>query len=103
MNPNSSYYLSFNVGYPNAYDRAFGRDGGSIMVHGACSSAGCFSMTDEQIAEIYAIAREAFAGGQRAIQMQSLPFRMNAENLAKHVDPNMAFLSAIEGRRGLFR
>ena len=92
MNPNSSYYLSFNVGYPNAYDRAFGRDGGSIMVHGACSSAGCFSMTDEQIAEIYAIARESFAGGQRAIQMQSLPFRMNAENLAKHrADPNMAF------------
>ena len=43
----------------------------SIMVHGACSSAGCFSMTDEQIAEIYAIAREAFAGGQNAIQMQS--------------------------------
>ena len=92
MNPNSSYYLSFNVGYPNAYDRAFGRDGGSIMVHGACSSAGCFSMTDDQIAEIYAIARESFAGGQRAIQMQSLPFRMTAENLAKHrSDPNMPF------------
>jgi len=67
MNPNSSYYLSFNVGYPNAFDRAHGRGGGLIMVHGACSSAGCFSMTDDQIAEIYAIARESFAGGQRAI------------------------------------
>ena len=66
MNPNSNYYLSFNVGYPNAYDRAYGRTGGTIMVHGACSSAGCFSMTDQQIAEIYAIAREAFNGGQRA-------------------------------------
>ena len=71
MNPNSHYYLSFNVGYPNAYDRAYGRTGGDIMVHGICSSAGCFSMTDAQIAEIYAIAREAFNGGQRAIQMQS--------------------------------
>ena len=92
MNPNSAYYLSFNVGYPNAYDRAHGYSGGSIMVHGACSSAGCFSMTDEQIAEIYAIAREAFGGGQRAIQLQSLPFRMNADNLAKHrFDPNMKF------------
>ena len=92
MNPNSAYYLSFNVGYPNAYDRAYGRTGGSIMVHGACSSAGCFSMTDQQIAEIYAIAREGFAGGQRAIQMQSMPFRMTAENLAKHrADPNIAF------------
>ena len=92
MNPNSAYYLSFNVGYPNAYDRAHGYSGGSIMVHGACSSAGCFSMTDDQIAEIYAVAREAFGGGQRAIQMQSLPFRMTAENLAKHrFDPNMKF------------
>ena len=92
MNPNSNYYLSFNVGYPNAYDRVHEHGGGSIMVHGACSSAGCFSMTDEQIAEIYAIAREGFAGGQRAIQMQSFPFRMSVENLAKHrADPNIAF------------
>jgi len=92
MNPNSNYYLSYNVGYPNAYDRAFGRTGGTIMVHGACSSAGCFSMTDSQIAEIYAIAREAFNGGQREIQMQSYPFHMTAENLAKHrLDPNADF------------
>lgn len=92
MNPNSNYYLSFNVGYPNQLDRALGHTGGTIMVHGACSSAGCFSMTDAQIAEIYAIARTSFAGGQRAIQMQSYPFRMTAENLAKHrLDQNMAF------------
>ena len=92
MNPNSNYYLSFNIGYPNAYDRAHGRTGGLIMVHGACSSAGCFSMTDEQIAELYAIAREAFNGGQREIQMQSMPFRMTAENLAKfRFDPHMPF------------
>ena len=92
MNPNSNYYLSFNVGYPNAYDKALGHSGGLIMVHGACSSAGCFSMTDQQIAEIYAIARESFSGGQKSIQMESLPFRMNAENLAKHrLDPNIGF------------
>src|SRR5947209_17339741 len=92
MNPNSAYYLSFNVGYPNAYDRAHGASGGAIMVHGACSSAGCFSMTDQQIAEIYAIARESFGGGQREIQMQSYPFHMTAENFAKHrADPNIAF------------
>jgi len=97
MNPNSHYYLSFNVGYPNAYDQAYGRTGGDIMVHGVCSSAGCFSMTDAQIAEIYAIAREAFNGGQQAIQMQSFPFRMTAENLAKHrLDPNIAFWKEIK-------
>jgi murein L,D-transpeptidase YafK len=92
MNPNSAYYLSFDVGYPNAYDRALGHTGGSIMVHGICSSAGCFSMTDAQIAEIYAIARESFAGGQRAIQMQSYPFHMTAENLTKYrLDQNIDF------------
>ncbi len=92
MNPRSAYYLSFNIGYPNAYDRALGRGGGAIMVHGACSSAGCFSMTDKQIAEIYAIAREGFSGGQRSIQMQSYPFRMTAENLTKYrLDPSIGF------------
>ena len=92
LNPNSSYYLSFNVGYPNAYDRSHGATGGTIMVHGACSSAGCFSMTDRQIAEIYAIVRTSLTSGQRAVQMQSYPFRMTAENLAKHrLDPHVAF------------
>jgi murein L,D-transpeptidase YafK len=92
MKPNSSYYLAFNVGYPNAYDRALGHDGGSIMVHGICSSAGCFSMTDPQIGEIYAIVREGFSAGQREVQMQSYPFRMNAENMAKYrLDPNIGF------------
>jgi murein L,D-transpeptidase YafK len=92
MKPNSAYYLAFNVGYPNAYDRALGHVGGAIMVHGICSSAGCFSMTDPQIGEIYAVVREAFAGGQREIQMQSYPFRMTAENIAKYrLDPNIGF------------
>jgi murein L,D-transpeptidase YafK len=92
MNPNSHYYLAFNVGYPNAYDRAYGRTGGNVMVHGVCSSAGCFSMTDEQVADIYAIARDSFRGGQREIQLQSYPFHMTAENMAKfRLDPNIEF------------
>ncbi|WP_131118907.1 L,D-transpeptidase family protein [Lichenihabitans psoromatis] len=103
MNPNSHYYLSFNVGYPNAYDRANGHTGGSIMVHGICSSAGCFSMTDKEIEEIYALARESFAGGQRAIQMQSYPFRMTAENIAKlRLDPNMPFWRELKKGSDLF-
>ena len=92
MNPNSHYYLAFNVGYPNAYDRAYGRTGGNVMVHGVCSSAGCFSMTDDQVADIYAIARDLSAGGQREIQLQSYPFHMTAENMAKfRLDPNIDF------------
>jgi len=92
MNPNSSYYLSFDVGYPNAYDRAHGFTGSAVMVHGVCSSMGCFAMTDAVVGEIYAIAREAFAGGQAAFQFQSYPFRMTAQNMARHrADPNIDF------------
>jgi len=84
MNPNSNYYLAFNLGFPNRYDRAHGRTGSHLMVHGACSSAGCYAMEDEQIAEIYALAREAFSGGNRSFEVQIFPFRMTAENLAQH-------------------
>lgn len=84
MNPNSSFYLSFNLGFPNTYDRSHGRTGTHLMVHGACSSAGCYAMTDEQISEIYGLAREAFEGGQRAFQVHAFPFRMTPENMARH-------------------
>lgn len=84
MNPNSQYHLSFNMGFPNAYDRSHGRTGSHLMIHGACSSAGCYSMTDEKVEVIYALARDAFKGGQKAFQIQAFPFRMTAENMVKH-------------------
>jgi murein L,D-transpeptidase YafK len=97
MNPNSNYYLAINTGFPNAYDRANGRSGGFLMIHGDCSSSGCYAMTDEQIAEIYALARESFFGGQRAFQIQAYPFHMTPLNMAKHRDsPNMAFWKMIK-------
>lgn len=86
MNPNSSYHLSFNMGYPNKFDRANDRTGSFLMIHGACSSAGCYSMTDEYIEEIYALAREAFKGGQKSFQIQAFPFRLTPENLAENVN-----------------
>lgn len=92
MNPNSSYYLAINMGFPNAFDKAHGRTGEFLMIHGDCSSSGCYAMTDEQIAEIYALARESFFGGQRAFQIQAYPFRMTALNMAKHRNsPHMPF------------
>ncbi|GJD94747.1 L,D-transpeptidase family protein [Methylobacterium iners] len=92
LNPNSAYYLSFDVGYPNAFDRSHGYTGSAVMVHGVCSSMGCYAMTDKVAGELYSIAREAFAGGQLAFQFQSFPFRMTARNMALHrTDPNIAF------------
>jgi murein L,D-transpeptidase YafK len=92
MNPNSNYYLAFNLGFPNAFDRAHGRSGAFLMVHGNCSSAGCYSMSDAQMAEIYALGREAFLGGQKSFQVQAYPFRMTPLNLARHRNnPHFAF------------
>ncbi len=83
MNPNSAYHLSFDLGYPNAHDRAHGGTGSYLMTHGTCSSMGCYAMTDAQISEIYGLARDALAGGQRAFQFQAYPFRMTAQNMAR--------------------
>jgi len=92
MNPNSNYYLAFNTGFPNKFDRAWNRTGSELMVHGDCSSRGCYSMTDEAIAEIYALARESFAGGNSVVQMQIFPFRMTPRKLAAHArNPNIDF------------
>ena len=92
MNPNSSLYLSFDLGYPNAFDKAHQRTGSHLMVHGDCSSRGCYAMTDEQISEVYSLAREAFFAGQKSFQVQAYPFRMTPQNLARHrSNPNMPF------------
>jgi len=97
MNPQSAYYLSFNTGYPNAFDKALGRSGSQLMVHGDCSSRGCYAMTDEQIAEIYSLGRESFFGGQRAFQLQAYPFKMTPLNMAKHRNnQNMPFWKMIK-------
>jgi murein L,D-transpeptidase YafK len=97
MNPNSNYYLSFNLGFPNAFDKANDRTGAFLMVHGDCSSAGCYAMTDEQMGEIYALGRESFFGGQRSFQVQAYPFHMTALNLAKHRNsPHLAFWRMIK-------
>lgn len=97
MNPKSNYYLSFNIGFPNAFDRSLGRTGTNIMVHGACSSAGCYSMTDEAAGQIYALARDSFRGGQRSFEVNLYPFRMTPENMAKHrKDPNIPFWTMLK-------
>ena len=103
MNPKSNYYLAFNTGFPNKFDRSWGRTGSDLMMHGDCSSRGCYAMTDEGIAEIYTLARESFKGGNPSFQLQLFPFRMTAANLAAHAsDPNMPFWKDIKEGYDLF-
>lgn len=89
LNPNSSYHLSFNLGFPNAYDRAHGRTGSFLMVHGHCVSIGCYAMTDDGIEDIYGDLEAAFTGGQSFVRVHIFPFEMTDEALALHTDdPN---------------
>lgn len=92
MHALSNYYLSINIGFPNSFDLANGRTGSNLMIHGGCSSSGCYAMTDRGIAQIYALLRDAFLGGQHLIQIQAYPFRMTAKNMALYKnDNNYAF------------
>ena len=92
MNPHSSYHLAMNIGYPNSFDKANNRDGSLIMIYGDCWSVGCHAMTDEQISEIYSLARESFLGGRQSFQVQAYPFRLTPANLARHRNNrNLAF------------
>jgi murein L,D-transpeptidase YafK len=84
LNPNSSYHLAFNLGFPNSYDRAQNRTGDFLMIHGQCKSAGCYAMTDALIEEIYALGRDAIRAGQKNFQVHAFPFRMTEGNLARH-------------------
>lgn len=84
LNPNSKFHLSFNLGFPNSFDKSRGRTGAHLMVHGNCKSLGCYAMTDALIEEIYILAREAFVGGQQSVPVHAFPFRMTKKNMARH-------------------
>jgi murein L,D-transpeptidase YafK len=91
MNPNSNFHLSINFGFPNSFDKANKRNGSFLMIHGDCLSAGCYAMTDEQISEIYSLARDSLSG-RPSFQVQAYPFRLTPANLARHRNsPNLAF------------
>ena len=86
MNPWSQYHLSFNLGYPNRYERHHGRTGSALMVHGNCVSIGCYAMTDDGIEEIYSLAEAALNNGQPFFRVHAFPFRMDNGQLAQHRD-----------------
>lgn len=77
LNPHSQFHLSFNLGYPNVYERAQGWTGSALMVHGACVSIGCYAMTDPAVEEIYTLLDQAIASGQTRVPVHAFPFRMS--------------------------
>lgn len=86
LNPSSRFHLSFNLGYPNAYDRTRGRTGNALMVHGNCVSIGCYAMTDALIEEIYALADACLRAGANSFPVHIFPYRMTPGALERHAD-----------------
>jgi murein L,D-transpeptidase YafK len=83
LNPNSRHHLAFNLGFPNAFDRQLARTGSALMVHGGCSSVGCYAVGDPNVDQIYAIVEAALLGGQEAVDIQALPFVLSDANMAQ--------------------
>lgn len=103
LNPNSRWHRSFNLGFPNLYDRSHGRTGTFLMVHGGCGSVGCYAMTNDVIDEIWKLVTDALNSGQRRFQVQAFPFRMTDENLAgKEGDPLYPFWQSLKNGADLF-
>jgi murein L,D-transpeptidase YafK len=86
MNPHSQFHLSFNMGFPNAYDRHHGRSGSFLMVHGACVSIGCYAMTDAGIEDIWTLMNAAFRAGLVRVPVHAFPFPLTTENIARRGD-----------------
>ena len=61
LNPNSSFYLSMKIDYPNAFDvqksRIDGRSylGGDIFIHGKSATIGCIPIGDANIEELFTL------------------------------------------------
>lgn len=72
---------SLNLGFPNVFDQAQARNGSHILVHGGCSSVGCFAMTNAVVEEIYGFVEKAVAGGQTYVPVHVFPFRLTQANL----------------------
>ncbi|MQL50161.1 L,D-transpeptidase family protein [Photorhabdus khanii] len=84
LNPNSRYYRSINLGFPNEYDKSRGYSGNHLMIHGECKSVGCYAMTNGYMDEIYHYAENALLRGQYEIDISIYPFRMTPQNMLRH-------------------
>jgi murein L,D-transpeptidase YafK len=83
FNPQSNFYLSLGVSYPNASDKILGhqRPGGAIYIHGNCVTIGCIPITDDKIKELYVLAVEARNAGQKEIPIHLFPTPLTTQNL----------------------
>jgi murein L,D-transpeptidase YafK len=89
---NGRWPRSLNIGFPNILDQSQARTGSDILIHGGCSSVGCFAMTNPVMDEIQNLTEAAIDGGQEHVPVQVYPFRMTDQNMkANASSPWMPF------------
>ena len=94
-----SLYLNF----PNVFDQALARTGAHILIHGGCTSVGCFAMTNPVMEEIHRLTSASIDGGQVYVPIHVFPFRMTAENIkANATSPWAAFWANLKEGYDLF-
>jgi murein L,D-transpeptidase YafK len=79
---NARWHRAMNVGYPNARDNALGLTGSDILIHGKCTSIGCFALTDDVVQDVYEVVDAALDAGQPRIPVHIFPFQLTREKLA---------------------
>jgi murein L,D-transpeptidase YafK len=83
FNPNSSYYLALQVGYPNKSDKILKsgpRTGGEIMIHGNCVTIGCIPLQDDPVKDVYLLCLEA-RNNNNTPRVEIYPCRFTSENM----------------------
>lgn len=78
---------SLHLNFPNVYDQAEARTGSDILIHGGCTSVGCFAMTNPVSDEIHRLTTAAIDAGQEHVPIHVFPFRMTDDNLTSHPSP----------------
>ncbi len=84
FNPQSNFFLSLHINYPNASDRILGshqNPGGDIFLHGNCASIGCIPITDDGIKEVYWLVVLVHDQGQQHLPIQIFPARLTDDGL----------------------
>ena len=82
LNPNSSYYLSIKVSYPNDFDKSkteltnITELGGDIFIHGKAVTIGCIPIGDEAIEEVFVLTQKAITNNIKVI-ISPRDFRTN--------------------------
>ena len=103
LNPNSHWFRAFDVGFPNLFDREHGRTGSLLMVHGGCSSVGCYAMTNGVISEVWDLVTAALDAGQERFAVDIFPFRLTEARLAAYKDhPSAGFWRELKPGYDLF-